>query len=96
MQHVSRANCIFLGHVIFAERKCLHCRYKMEEEQISMTIRSKEHAIRDAKYNEEIARRQAEANLRYGNSEDVMVPPDSIDIPSAQKEIARLQVSLSQ
>ena len=59
---------------------------------MGMAIKSKEHSIRDARLNEEIARRQTEANLRYGNVEEVVLPPDSIDIPAAQKEIARLQV----
>lgn len=59
---------------------------------MSMAIKSKEQAIRDAKFNEETARRQMEANLRYGNTEDVVVPPDTIDIPAAQKEVSRLQV----
>ena len=59
---------------------------------MGMTIKSKEHAIRDAKFNEEMARRQTEAQSRYGNTEEVVIPPDSIDIPAAQKEISRLQV----
>lgn len=59
---------------------------------MGLNIKSKEHAIRDAKFNEEMAKRQTEALLRYGNTEDVVMPPDSIDILSAQKEIARLQV----
>ena len=62
-----------------------------------MTIKSKEHAIHDFKNMEEMerqrARRQAEG-MRYSKVEEVIMLPN-IDIPSTQKEVARLQVSVS-
>ena len=53
---------------------------------MGLSIKSKEHSIKEAKMNEEA--------LRYKNPEEAALQANSIDIPSFQKEIARLQVIL--
>ena len=63
----------------------LSCRYQQVELQMGMTIKGKEQSIKETKMNEDA--------MRYRNEEGAL-QANSIDIPSAQKEIVRLQVHL--
>lgn len=54
-------------------------------------IKAKQNAVREAKQAEEAARHQTDMNRRGGHDE-VVFPTSTLDIPAAEKEIARLQV----